>query len=128
MFLFLNLFLINIKLKKYVTLVLFISSLTVSSPDKYITQKMCDEAVDGSLASLKFITDWFLIRKMINELFTSFYANDGLLLFDEDSGDATLFCDEMGSVYHNNINLDKNFDKDDPDTITIIRLLAWQST
>ena len=128
MFLFLNLFLINIKLKKYVTLVLFISSLTVSSPDKYITQKMCDEAVDGSLASLKFIIDWFLIRKMINELFTSFYANDGLLLFDEDSGDVTLFCDEMGSVYHNNINLDKNFDKDDPDTITIIRLLAWQST
>ena len=128
MFLFLNLFLINIKLKKYVTLVLFISSLTVSSPDKYITQKMCDEAVDGSLASLKFIIDWFLIRKMINELFTSFYANDGLLLFYEDSGDVTLFCDEMGSVYHNNINLDKNFDKDDPDTITIIRLLAWQST
>ena len=128
MFLFLNLFLINIKLKKYVTLVLFISSLTVSSPDKDITQKMCDEAVDGSLASLKFIIDWFLIRKMINELFTSFYANDGLLLFDEDSGDVTLFCDEMGSVYHNNINLDKNFDKDDPDTITIIRLLAWQST
>ena len=128
MFLFLNLFLINIKLKKYVTLVLFISSLTVSSPDKYITQKMCDEAVDGSLASLKFIIDWFLIRKMINELFTSFYANDGLLLFDEDSGDVTLFCDEMGSVYHNNINLDKNFDKDDPNTIIIIRLLAWQST
>ena len=128
MFFFLNLFLINIKLKKYVTLLLFISSLTVSSPDKYITQKICDEAVDGSLASLKFIPDWFLIRKMINELFTSFYANDGLLLFDEDSGDVTLFCDEMGSVYHNNINLDKNFDKDDPNTIIIIRLLAWQST
>ena len=25
----------------------------------------------------------------------------------------------------NNINLDKNFDEDDPDTIILIRLLAW---
>ena len=25
----------------------------------------------------------------------------------------------------NNVNLDNNFDEDDPDTIIIIRLLAW---
>ena len=25
----------------------------------------------------------------------------------------------------NNINLDNNFDKDEPDTIILIRLLAW---
>ena len=25
----------------------------------------------------------------------------------------------------NNINLDNNFDEDDPDTIILIRLLAW---
>ena len=26
----------------------------------------------------------------------------------------------------NNINLDNNFDEDDPDTIILIRFLAWQ--
>ena len=29
------------------------------------------------------------------------------------------------SVNLNNINLDNNFDEDDPDTIILIRLLAW---
>ena len=54
------------------------------------------------------------------------YAGDGLLFFDEDSGDVTLYCNEMGilSVNLNNINLDNNFDEDDPDTIILIRLLA----
>ena len=31
------------------------------------------------------------------------------------------------SVNLNNINRDNNFDEDDPDTIIIIRLLAWCS-
>ena len=31
------------------------------------------------------------------------------------------------SVNLNNINLDNNFDEDDPDTIILIRLLAWHS-
>ena len=57
------------------------------------------------------------------------YADDGLLFFDEDSGDITFCCDEMGilSVNLNNINLDKNFDEDDPDTVILIRLLALYS-
>ena len=52
-------------------------------------------------------------------------------LFHEDSDDVTLFCNEIGilSVNLNNINLDTNFDEDDPDIIilVIIRLLAWHS-
>ena len=31
------------------------------------------------------------------------------------------------SVNLNNINLDSNFDEDDPDTIILIRCLAWPS-
>ena len=31
------------------------------------------------------------------------------------------------SIYLNNINLGNNFDEDDPDTIILIRLLAWHS-
>ena len=38
--------------------------LVVYCPDKYIPQKMCDEA-DDSLAALKLIPNWFVTRKMI---------------------------------------------------------------
>ena len=57
------------------------------------------------------------------------YADDGLLFLDEDFGDVTFCCDELGilSGNVNNINLDNNFDEDDPDTIILIRLLAWHS-
>ena len=35
------------------------SFLIVYCPDKYKTQRMCDEAVDHSLEALKLIPDWF---------------------------------------------------------------------
>ena len=41
------------------------SFLIVYCPNKYKTQRMCDEAVDDSLAALKLISDWFVISKMI---------------------------------------------------------------
>ena len=41
----------------------FISFLIVYCNDKYITHKMCDEAVDDSLAALKLTTDWFVTVK-----------------------------------------------------------------
>ena len=94
-----------------------------------IIQKVCDEAIDDSLAALELIADWFVTSKMIKELYTALYAGDGLLFFDEDSGDVTLCCNEMDilSVNLNNIDLDNNFDEDDPDTTILVRLLAWHS-
>ena len=57
------------KLKECVTeLFLKILFLIVYSPDKYITQKMCDEAVDDSLVTVKLVPDWFVTIKMIKEL------------------------------------------------------------
>ena len=90
---------------------------------------MCDEPFDDSLAALKLISDWFVTSKMIKKLSTALYADDGLLFFDEDSGNVTFCCDEMGilSVNFNNINLDNNFDEDDPDLNILIRPLAWHS-
>ena len=49
--------------------------LIVHSPDKYITQRMCDKAVDDSLAALKLIPDWFVTSKMIKKLYTVLYAD-----------------------------------------------------
>ena len=52
---------------------------------------------------------------MIKKLCTVLNADDGLVLFDEDSGNVTFCCNEMGirSVNVNNINLDNNFNADD---------------
>ena len=88
---------------------------------------MCDEAADDSLAALKLIPDWFVVSKMIKKLYTTLYADKHILYFDEDSGYAVFYCNEMGilSVYLNNINLVSNFG--DPDTIILIRLLAWHN-
>ena len=62
-------------------------------------------------------------------LFTAFYADDGLLFFDEDSGNVTFnanqkhnFVADLEKIYLNN-----NFDEDKPDTIIYVRLLDWNS-
>ena len=75
---------------------------------------------------MKHIPDWFVTCKIIKKLYTALYADDGLLFFDEDSGNVTFCCNKMSilSVNLNNINLDKNFDEDDPATIILIRHLA----
>ena len=66
---------------------------------------------------------------MIKKLYNALYADDGPLFLDDDSGDTTFCCNEMGilSVNLNNINLDNIFDEDDPDAIILIRLLVWYS-
>ena len=84
---------------------------------------MCDEAVDTSPAALKFIPDWFATSKMSKKLYMALYADDGLPLLDEDSSGVTFCRNQLGNlnVNLNNINLDNNFDEDDPDTIILIR-------
>ena len=65
---------------------------------------------------------------MIKKLFTALYADENMLYFNEDSGIVTFCCNEMGilRVNLNHINFDDTNDKeDDPDTIILIRLLAW---
>ena len=88
---------------------------------------MHDEAVDDSLAALKPITDWFVTSKMIKELFTGLYTDKNKIYFNENSGNDVFSCNEIGilNIDINNINLDNSFDEDDPDTIIIIRILAW---
>ena len=48
-------------------------------PDRYRTQRVCDEAVDDCQAVLKFIPDWFAASKMLeklnNDLHDSFLLN-----------------------------------------------------
>ena len=84
---------------------------------------MCDEAVDDCLAGLKFVPDWFVTNKMIKELFTTFYADENVLYFHENSSYVVFSCNEMGilNIDLNNINFeDSNYEEDDPDTIILI--------
>ena len=65
---------------------------------------------------------------MIKILFTALYTDENIFYFSEDSGNVAFICN--GTGIHNkdlkNINLDDtNYDEDDPDTIILIRLLAW---
>ena len=55
------------------------------------------------------------------------YADENILYYNEDSGNVLFYCNEMGilNIDLNNINLDNNFDEDDPETIILIRLLGW---
>ena len=40
---------------------------------------MCDEAVDDTLAALKFIPNWFVTSKIIKKLYTALYADESVL-------------------------------------------------
>ena len=55
------------------------------------------------------------------------YVDENIPYFNEDSGNVVFSCNEMGiiNIYINNINLDNNFEEDDPNTIIVIRLLTW---
>ena len=87
----------------------------VFCPDKYKSQRMCDEAVDC------------FVTKKIRKLYTALYTDEHILYFDEVSGSVILPCNEMSilNIDLNNINLDNNFDEDDPCTVILIKLLAW---
>ena len=57
--------------------------------DRHNTQEMFDKAVNNFLSALKFAPDWFVTSKMIKKLHNALSADDGILSFDEDSGDFT---------------------------------------
>ena len=63
---------------------------------------------------------------MIKKLYTALNADENIFYFNEDSGNVVFSCNEVGilNIDLNNINLDNNFDEDDPDTIILIRHLA----
>ena len=90
---------------------------------------MCGEAANNSLAALKLILDWFVLSKIIKNLFTDLYADQNILYFNKDSGDAVFNYNEMGifNIDLNNISLDESFDEEDHNTIILISILVWHT-
>ena len=68
------------------------------------------------------------LLQMIKKFLDTLYANENILYFDEDSDKVVFHCDKMGirDIDFNNINLDNDFDEDNPGTNIHVRLLAWQ--
>ena len=56
---------------------------------------------------------------MIKEIFTALHTDENVFYFNEDSGNVVFSCNKMVIL-----NIDLNFDGDDPDTSIHISLLA----
>ena len=79
------------------------------------------------LSALKFIFDWFITSKMTKIPFIALYSSTNILYFNQDSGDAVFSRSQKGilNINFNSTNLDhKNYEEDDPDTITLVTFLA----
>ena len=56
------------------------------------------------------------------------YADEDILYFNKDSGIVVFPCDEVGilKIDLHNINIDHiSYEEDHPDTIILVRILAW---
>ena len=100
-------------------------SLIVNCSNKYKPQGVYDKAVDNCLAALKFILYWFVTSKMIKKPFTALHRDENILYFGENFCNVRIVWTRMDilNIDLNNINLDNNFDEDDPDTIIHVRFV-----
>ena len=115
---------INIKLKKCATeTIRHISRRHI--PDQCKTQH---EAVDDCLAALKFVSDGFVISKMLDN---ASHANDNMFFYNEDFNKVTFIACQRQILAADldkiKLGNDDNFYENDPDTIIHFRLLAWCS-
>ena len=88
---------------------------------------MSGKAVDYCLVALKFVLNRFVTSKSIKKRFTGLYADDNILYFNKNSGNAVFYCNGMGILNKdlNNIDLDDtNYGEDYPENIIHYRPLA----
>ena len=90
---------------------------------------MWDEAVDDCLVALKFIPDWFVTSKMLEKFDNALHANDDILSYNKNFDKVTFIANQRHplAVVLDKINLDNDFDEDDPNIMIHVRHLAWHS-
>ena len=127
---YLIIFLIHIQLKKCVTIISENLSSIRYVPDEYKTQQIVDKAADDCLTSLKFLRDWFVTSIMIKNFLlicTVMKIYSTLMKILPMSYFLVMKC-VLIIIDLNDINLDDtSYKEDDPDTIILIRLLAWHN-
>ena len=94
--------------------------------DRHKTQSMCDKAVDALLPALKFNSDYFVAKKMLEKLDNVVFSNDDIFFVDVDCDAVTFFNDDMD---HNTINLNNiNFDEVDSEISNKLLPAMWHPT
>ena len=95
-------------------------------PDEYKAQRICDEAVDYCLAALKFIHDWYVTSKLLENFHHDFFSNNDIFLFNEDFIKVTFIANQMhilaADLHKINLDENNNFDARDPDIFIHVRL------
>ena len=103
----------------------------VYCPDIYKTQRMCDQTIDDCLAALNFISNQFVTSKMLRKFDKVLLAADKILVFNEDFNKVTFIANQRHILVVDldkiNLDNDKKFDEDDPDSVIHVRPLAWHS-
>ena len=61
-------------------------------PNQYKTQQKFDGTVDGCLAALKVVPDWFVLSKMLEKLDNALHANYDMLFYNEDFNKLTFIA------------------------------------
>ena len=92
---------------------------------------MCDEAVDGCLAALKFLPDGSITSKLLETFDNTLHSNDDMLFSNEDFDKASFIANQWYIIPVDldkiNLNNDNNLDENDPDTIIQVELLNGHS-
>ena len=60
---------------------------------------MCDEAVNDCLAALKFIRDWFVTSKMLENFDNTLHANDDTFFWNEDFDKVTIIANQKPGAH-----------------------------
>lgn len=81
-----------------------------------------------TVPALKYIPDWFVALKFLKDLQNTVFFN-GDTDVDNDDPDNNIFTfsnDVIGlaNINFNNVNLDDEFDDDDLDTISLVKLIS----
>ena len=63
----------------------------------FAIRKMCGKAVAACLSALKFVSDWFITCKMLDDLDNALSCNDNIDL-DIDDPDVNLFNDNSNNI------------------------------
>ena len=96
------------------------------TPDQYKIHKMCDEAVDYYLLTLKFAPDWLVTNRMLEKLDNFVFSSDGIIFNHVDYNIITFLSDnvDFNTIGLHNINFNNdNFDEEDPEVIIHVGLM-----
>ena len=109
----------------FVFLIIYISEdafMVVYCPDRYKSQRTCNEAADDYLAALKLIPDWFVTSIMLEKLDNALHANDDILFYSEHLDKVTFTANQrhIPAVNLDKVNLEDNNNLDEDDSHTII--------